>query len=86
MNFNYVDENEISFQLIITELNDIKQIVQVVCESTDKDYHFESESDFESIPNNFCRKWNFKEEVFNKYRSETSMMRPSSLLKEKTYH
>ena len=85
MNFNYVDENEISISINeSTELNDIKQIVEVVCESTGKDYHFESESDFESIPNNFCRKSEFlKEEVFNKYRSETSMMRYIKSLERK---
>ena len=85
LNFNYVDENEISISINeSTELNDIKQIVEVVCESTGKDYHFESESDFESIPNNFCRKSEFlKEEVFNKYRSETSMMRYIKSLERK---
>ena len=85
LNFNYVDENEISISINeSTELDDIKQIVEVVCESTGKDYHFESESDFESIPNNFCRKSEFlKEEVFNKYRSETSMMRYIKSLERK---
>jgi len=85
LNFNYVDENEISISINeSTELNDIQQIVQVVCESTGKDYHFESESDFESIPNNFCRKSEFlREEVFNKYRSETSMMRYIKSLERK---
>ncbi len=85
LNFNYVDENEISISINeSTELNDIKQIVEVVCESTGKDYHFESESDFESIPNNFSRKSEFlKEEVFNKYRSETSMMRYIKSLERK---
>ena len=85
LNFNYVDENEISISINeSTELNDIKQIVEVVCESTGKDYHFESESDFESIPNNFYRKSEFlKEEVFNKYRSETSMMRYIKSLERK---
>ena len=85
LNFNYVDENKISISINeSTELNDIKQIVEVVCESTGKDYHFESESDFESIPNNFCRKSEFlKEEVFNKYRSETSMMRYIKSLERK---
>ena len=85
LNFNYINENEISISINeSTELNDIKQIVEVVCESTVKDYHFESESDFESIPNNFCRKSEFlKEEVFNKYRSETSMMRYIKSLERK---
>ena len=85
LNFNYVDENEISISINeSTELDDIKQIVEVVCESTGKDYHFESESDFESIPNNFSRKSEFlKEEVFNKYRSETSMMRYIKSLERK---
>ena len=85
LNFNYVDENEISISINeSTELDDIKQIVEVVCESTGKDYHFESESDFESIPNNFCRKSEFlREEVFNKYRSETSMMRYIKSLERK---
>tara|TARA_B100002019_G_scaffold210040_1_gene182653 strand:- start:5478 stop:8315 length:2838 start_codon:yes stop_codon:yes gene_type:complete len=85
LNFNYVDENEISISINeSTELNDIKQIVEVICESTGKDYHFESESDFESIPNNFSRKSEFlKEEVFNKYRSETSMMRYIKSLERK---
>ena len=85
LNFNYVDENKISISINeSTELNDIKQIVEVVCESTGKDYHFESESDFESIPNNFCRKSEFlREEVFNKYRSETSMMRYIKSLERK---
>ena len=85
LNFNYVDENKISISINeSTELNDIKQIVEVVCESTGKDYHFESESDFESIPNNFSRKSEFlKEEVFNKYRSETSMMRYIKSLERK---
>ena len=85
LNFNYVDENEISISINeSTELDDIKQIVEVVCESTGKDYHFESESDFESIPNNFYRKSEFlKEEVFNKYRSETSMMRYIKSLERK---
>ena len=85
LNFNYVDENEISISINeSTELDDIKQIVEVICESTGKDYHFESESDFESIPNNFCRKSEFlKEEVFNKYRSETSMMRYIKSLERK---
>ena len=85
LNFNYVDENEISISINeSTELDDIKQIVEVVCESTGKDYHFESESDFESIPNNFCRKSEFlMEEVFNKYRSETSMMRYIKSLERK---
>ena len=85
LNFNYVDENEISISINeSTELDDIKQIVEVVCESTGKDYHFESESDFESIPNNFIRKSEFlKEEVFNKYRSETSMMRYIKSLERK---
>ena len=85
LNFNYVDENEISISINeSTELDDIKQIVEVVCESTGKNYHFESESDFESIPNNFSRKSEFlKEEVFNKYRSETSMMRYIKSLERK---
>ena len=85
LNFNYVDENEISISINeSTELDDIKQIVEVVCESIGKDYHFESESDFESIPNNFSRKSEFlKEEVFNKYRSETSMMRYIKSLERK---
>lgn len=85
LNFNYVDENEISISINeSTELDDIKQIVEVVCMSTGKDYHFESESDFESIPNNFSRKSEFlKEEVFNKYRSETSMMRYIKSLERK---
>ena len=85
LNFNYVDENEISISINeSTELDDIKEIVEVVCESTGKDYHFESESDFESIPNNFCRKSEFlREEVFNKYRSETSMMRYIKSLERK---
>ena len=85
LNFNYINESEISISINeSTELNDVKQIIELICQSTGKDFCFESKIDFESIPKNFCRKSEFlKGKVFNKYRSETSMMRYIKSLERK---
>ena len=85
LNFNYINKNEISISINeSSELNDIKQIVEVISNTIGKGLSFEQETIFESIPNNFCRKSDFlKDKVFNKYRSETSMMRYIKSLERK---
>ena len=85
LNFNYINQNEISISINeSSELDDIKQIIKVVCESTGQDFQFESETNHESIPKGFFRSSVFlNEKVFNKYRSETSMMRYIKSLERK---
>ena len=78
INFNYINDNEISISINeSTSTKDIQKIVDTIAKSLDIDlFEIESSSEELKIPNELNRKSNFMtSEVFNKYHSETALMR-----------
>ena len=78
INFNYINDNEISISINeSTSTKDIQKIVDTIAKSLDIDlFEIESRSEELKIPNELSRKSNFMtSEVFNKYHSETALMR-----------
>ena len=78
INFNYINDNEISISINeSTSSKDIQKIVDTIAKSLDIDlFEIESSSEELKIPNELNRKSNFMtSEVFNKYHSETALMR-----------
>ena len=86
INFNYIDENNLSISLNETvSLNDINAIVKVFTEALNlQETTVEGLMNNTSIPNNVQRSTSFLDnEVFNSYRSETDMMRYIKKLERK---
>ncbi|MES2486430.1 MAG: aminomethyl-transferring glycine dehydrogenase, partial [Bacteroidota bacterium] len=78
INFYYVDENTISISFNeTTSLNDINDIIAVFAEATGKTaYKVTGLTETVNIPENLIRSSTFlTHDVFNKYHSETALMR-----------
>ncbi|MEA5100217.1 MAG: aminomethyl-transferring glycine dehydrogenase [Bacteroidales bacterium] len=80
MNFNILDENHLTISIDeTTSIEDINSILEVFASSVNKEHKAVScngECSKGIIPESLLRKSEFlKEEVFNKYHSETDMMR-----------
>ena len=78
INFNYINDYEISISINeATSTKDIQKIVDTIAKSLDIDlFEIEFISEELKIPNELSRKSNFMtSEVFNKYHSETALMR-----------
>ena len=86
VNFHYPSDNLVSISINeTTTTNDIFEIISIFAES--KNTKLENFSNFESlnrIPKNYLRKSDFlRDEVFSKYKSETSLMRYIKFLENK---
>ncbi len=86
INFNYIDEKHLSIS--VNETVDIKEIVDILaCFGIQKKHdinHYSTESADDILPENLKRNTPFLEnEVFNKYQSETEMMRYIKSLERK---
>jgi glycine dehydrogenase len=78
INFYYVDDNTISISFNeTTSLRDINDIIAVFAEATGKTAEIVNElTEFVAIPERLNRSSDFlKHDVFNKYHSETALMR-----------
>lgn len=86
VNFYYIDENTVSISLNeTTSISDINKIVSVFAEATGKQASTISELQNENhIPSNLERTTTFLQHaVFNKYHSETALMRYIKMLERK---
>ncbi len=86
VNFYYIDENTVSISLNeTTSIADLNLIVSIFAKSLDKEATLISELKTENqIPNQLIRKSTFlKYDVFNKYHSESAMMRYIKMLERK---
>ncbi len=86
VNFYYIDENTISISVNeTTSLADIQMIVRIFAEALDKDITVpESLEGKSAIPEKAQRSSEFlKHEVFNRYHSETALMRYIKMLERK---
>ena len=86
INFHYPSDNKVSISINeTTSINDIYDIVSIFAKS--KNIKLENFSNFESlnrIPKNYRRESDFMaDEVFSKYKSETSLMRYIKSLEKK---
>ena len=78
INFNYINDNEISISINeATSIKDIQSIVDTIAKSLNIDlFEIEFSEQCLKIPDELIRKSNFMlSEVFNKYQSETALMR-----------
>jgi glycine dehydrogenase len=80
MNFNLIDDNTISISLDeTTSLDDVNAILNVLAMACSKQHSIKAECNgccVDALPNNIARKTPFlHHEIFNKYHSETDMMR-----------
>ena len=86
VNFYYIDDETVSISLNeTTSLNDINTIVSIFAQSTNKQTTVVSELLFENqFPKQLERKSAFlKHDVFNKYHSESALMRYIKMLERK---
>ena len=86
VNFLYVDENTVSISLNeTTSINDLNKIVSIFAEATGKQTSTISELLIgNQIPSNLERTSTFlQHDVFNKYHSETALMRYIKMLERK---
>ncbi|OUD48860.1 aminomethyl-transferring glycine dehydrogenase, partial [Flavobacterium psychrophilum] len=86
VNFYYIDENTVSISLNeTTSISDINKIVSIFAEATGKQASTISELQNENhIPSNLERTTTFLQHaVFNKYHSETALMRYIKMLERK---
>jgi glycine dehydrogenase len=78
LNFNYINKNEISISINeATSLKDIQIIVDTIAKSLNADlFEIETKFNLSRIPENLNRSSDFMSlEIFNKYHSETALMR-----------
>ena len=78
INFNYINDNEISISINeATSIKDIQKIVDVIAKSLNVDlFEIETKNIESSIPEKFLRKSEYmSSEIFNKFHSETALMR-----------
>ena len=78
INFNYINDNEISISINeATSIKDIQNIVDVIAKSLNADlFEIETKNIESSVPEKFLRKSEYmSSEIFNKYHSETALMR-----------
>jgi len=86
VNFYYIDEQTISIALNeTTSINDLNKIISIFAEATGKAAtKIESLSENNQYPENLNRTSSFlKHDVFNKYHSETALMRYIKMLERK---
>jgi glycine dehydrogenase len=86
VNFYYVDENTVSISLNeTTSIQDLNTIVSILAQANDKQTTTISElQNGNQFPKNLERKSEFlKYDVFNKYHSESSLMRYIKMLEKK---
>ena len=86
VNFYYVDDNTVSISLNeTTSIADLNKIVSIFAEATGKSFtSFSKLSDAELLTSNLIRKDSFlQHSVFNKYHSESALMRYIKMLERK---
>jgi len=86
INFNYINENELSISINeATSIKDIQKIVDTIAKALSIDlFEIDTKFNISRIPKNLTRSSDFmSSEIFNKYRSETALMRYIKSLERK---